>query len=224
MPVLHWGTTSSYFTHKWADCSEIHQVTTGRMWSSSALWTQRGIKFQLCFSTAVHVLTLRWYLNSSPELVTGLKMNVKCYSWCGKQNTCTDVFRTIGTIWYSCCTKFKGNVWSFSIVRLQTREHIKGEGLKPYGTESETVQVSCYLFISDRVHYKSFFIAFYKKCIIIGSSAFHNYDSYTVDLMKQHLLTEVCMPTDGQGLPRSAPSPSVHVRFSWRHYREQRLP
>lgn len=29
-----------------------------------------------------------------------------------------------------------------------------------------------------------FFIAFYKKCIIIGSSAFHNYDSYTVEMTK----------------------------------------
>ncbi len=40
-------------------------------------------------------------------------------------------------------------------------------------TEDHTVFIS-YLFISDSVHYKSVFF------LIIGSSAFHNYDGYTV--------------------------------------------
>lgn len=43
-----------------------------------------------------------------------------------------------------------------------------------------------YLFISDSVHYKSFFI--------IGSSAFHNCDGYTVNSLKAASATEIkCM-------------------------------
>lgn len=48
-------------------------------------------------------------------------------------------------------------------------------------------EVFIYLFISDSVHYKWYF---FLQNIIIGSSDFHNYDSYTVVLKKQHLLVQ----------------------------------
>lgn len=70
-----------------------------------------------------------------------------------------------------------------NFLQLSKKKQKGREGLLPGGRETEVYLLS-YLAISDRVHYKYFLIAFYRKRVIIGSSAFHNYDSYTVEMTK----------------------------------------
>lgn len=83
-------------------------------------------------------------------------------------------------------------------------EHLSEMILFRFGTE-----VFIYLFISDSVHYKWYF---FLQNIIIGSSVFHNYDSYTVVLKKkQHLLAQSSHDTGTFDWSRSGTGKSLFV-------------